>query len=506
MSRLARNILYNVVGQGLVLVLGFIAVRFIYRNLGDDAVGIIFFALTLNSLVTATMDLGISSTVVREVAARAESEPHYIQALLRTAGVFYWTAYAVAGAALVLAAGPIARRWLNLETLDPAAAAMSLRILGVGALLAVPKSLYASVFKGLQRMGVNNSIDVAAMALQQAGIVATIAAGGKIVAVSWWIAFSTAVGVAAYLAAAWRVVPAGALFPGLHRDVIQRNRGFASRMTALSVLALIQVHTDKLIVSRLLPLGVFGLYAFGSNAVNRGMLLTAGVTQAAFPSLSELHRRGDQGILLSQYRRLQDVVCYATLPVFAITPFAEPPVFRLLFGPAEADAMLLPSTLLAAGFYMNSTISMPYMLSLAVGKPDIPLSLNAWALVAVLPLTVILVRWWGIDGAALSWVVYHVFAYGFFIPRVCRDCADGIVWPWYWNVTRFIVPGLAIYGGAWFVAIRLADRSAMWLVVGYAVATMAYAAAGWKVLPADVRASLLRVLSRRSSPSPLQED
>lgn len=507
MSRLARNILYNLAGQAFVLVVGFVAVRFIYRQLGDDAVGIIFFALTLNNVVAATMDLGISSTIVREVAARATSPPSHTQALLRTAGMFYWTIYAVLGVAVAFAAEPIAHRWLNLQTLDPATAATSLRILGAGTFLALPRSLYASLFKGLQRMGVTNAIDAAFMGVQQAGIVATIAAGGNIVAVSWWIAGSTAAGVASYIMAASRVVPPRTLVPSLDLEVIRRNRGFASRMTVLSVLALIHVQTDKLIVSRLLPLGTFGLYAFGSNAVNRGMLLTTGVTQAAFPSLSELHRVGDRRGLLNQYRRLQDTVCYTALIIFAVAPFATLPVFRVLFGPEEAEAMLLPTTVLALGFYMNSTLSMPWVLSLAVGRPGIALSLNAWALVVVLPITVLLVRGWGLDGAALSWVVYHVFAYAYFVPRICRECLDGHVARWYGNVARFLVPAIAIYGVAWLAAVRLASRSDLWLMVSYVGGTAIYAAIGWRALAPDVRNRLLSMLVRTTAePSyPLQE-
>jgi O-antigen/teichoic acid export membrane protein len=499
MSRLARNIVYNLAGQTCVLLLGFVAVRFVYRQLGNDAVGIIFFAITLNSVLTATMELGISSTVVREVAARAESSTAYTYALLRTAALFYWAGYAFFGTMLILAARPIVRWWLNLEVLDPGTAALSLQILGAGSLLAVPRSLYASIFKGLQRMGVNNSIDAAAMAIQQAGIVAMIAAGGDIVAVSWWIAASTAAWVAAYVAAASRVVAAGALLPGLHPDVVRQNRGFASRMTALSVLSLIQVHTDKLIVSRLLPLGTFGLYAFGSSAVNRGLLLTTGITQAAFPSLSELHRRGDTRALLNQYWRLQEIVCSAAVPIFAVTPFAVPLVFGLLFGPAEADAMLLPMTLLAVGFYMNSTLSMPYMLSLAVGQPGIPLSLNAWALVTVLPFTVLLVYWQGVVGAALAWIVYHVFAYAYFVRRVSRECAGEKPWRWFQNVARFIAPALAIYGGAWFAATVFGERSVPSLAAGYMAATAVYALVGWKTLSSEVKDRVREILAHGSS-------
>jgi O-antigen/teichoic acid export membrane protein len=498
MSRLARNILYNLAGQGLVLVLGFVAVRFIYRHLGDDAVGIIFFALTLNTILTATMDLGLSSTVVREVATRAESAPAYMESLLRTAGLLYWTCYAVAATVLFFSAGFIAQDWLNLRTLDAASAEASLRILGAGSLLALPKSLYASLFRGLQRMGVSNSIEAASVAVQQAGIILAIAGGAGIVGISWWIAASTAAGVAAYVVAASHVVPVRALLPGADRQVIRANRDFASRMTLVSVLAMIQVHVDKLIVSRLLPLGTFGLYAFGSSAVNRGMLLTSAVAQAAFPSLSELHSADGTGeSLRDRYLRLQDAVSYAAAAVFAVTPFATLPVLGLLFGRAEAETMLLPATLLALGFYMNSTLNMPYYLSLAVGRPGIALALNAWALVVIAPVTVLLVLLWELDGAALSWVVYHVFAYAYFVPRVCRECGGGDVGPWYLNVAKFLAPAVAIYGTAWLISSVAGSLSAASLAAAYCAGTVVYAVVGWRALSTQMRERLRSLLSAR---------
>jgi len=45
MSKLTKNIIFNLIGQSILLVLGFVAVRYIYRGLGEDALGIICFAL-----------------------------------------------------------------------------------------------------------------------------------------------------------------------------------------------------------------------------------------------------------------------------------------------------------------------------------------------------------------------------------------------------------------------------------------------------------------------------
>ncbi|TMG60550.1 MAG: hypothetical protein E6H83_05510, partial [Chloroflexi bacterium] len=90
MTRLTRNVMYNVVGQGLVLVLSLIAVRFIFRRLGNDVFGIIFFNITLTAVLTRVLELGASSTIVREVSSAFESERAYVRDLVRTASFLYW--------------------------------------------------------------------------------------------------------------------------------------------------------------------------------------------------------------------------------------------------------------------------------------------------------------------------------------------------------------------------------------------------------------------------------
>src|SRR5208337_3279351 len=117
MSRLSKNILYNLVGQGLLVILGFVAVKFIFKQLGQDALGIIYFTFTLNALLTAPLARGINVTTVREVAAFHEEDPPYIKHLLQTASFFYWSFYLLAAVALYKSAPWLVTKWINLGTL-----------------------------------------------------------------------------------------------------------------------------------------------------------------------------------------------------------------------------------------------------------------------------------------------------------------------------------------------------------------------------------------------------
>ena len=87
MSRLSKNIIYNILGQSALLFIGFIAVKYIFNELGEDALGIIYFSLLINAVLIGALDKGIYSTVVREIASYIDKEPSYIVKLIQT-GLF----------------------------------------------------------------------------------------------------------------------------------------------------------------------------------------------------------------------------------------------------------------------------------------------------------------------------------------------------------------------------------------------------------------------------------
>jgi O-antigen/teichoic acid export membrane protein len=271
-------------------------------------------------------------------------------------------------------------------------------------------------------------------------------------------------------------------------------------MALLSLLSMTHTQADKAIVSKLLPLGVFGYYTMAYNGVSRAMLINSSIALAAFPSLSALYKKGDHAGLISQYRKLQDFVCYSFLPVIAAVPFAARPVFTLVLNAEAARMLLLPVTFLSIGFYMNGTLSVPYVLSLAVGKPEIVARSNFYALFAVLPVTTLLVCQFGIAGAGFSWIFYHLFTYAYMMPRVCSECLGMPVWKWYFQIFRiFALAGLT-YGGAWAIITCLGSSSILSLAVGYFSASIAFVAVAYRLIGDELRETLRRLTFLKPAP------
>lgn len=489
MSKLSKNILYNLIGQGLLVVLGFVTVKFVFKQLGEDALGIVYFTLTLNVLLTNVLGMGICETTVREVSAHFSTEPRYIQDLLRTASLCYWGAYLSFAIVIYYGAPILVERWINLKNLDPDTAIRVLRILGIASFVALPRSFYVSILRGVERMELTNFIDVSTSALQQFGTIAILLWGGGLLHVVYWMSVCYGFGIIVYWFACSHFFSWSALRPGFSSTVVARNFTFTSHMALISLLVMIHSQVDKVIVSKLLPIGVFGFYTIAYGVVSRSTMITGAVSQAAFPNLSSLFKRGEQANLMAQYHKLQDLICFATAPLFAAVLFAARPLFTYLFNPDSARMLLLPFAFLCIGFYMNGTLTTPYVFSLAAGRPDIAARTNLYALFVVLPVTAALIYFFGLNGAGLSWVFYHLLAYVYQIPRTCSECLDVPTWKWYRQILGiFFAIGLT-YGTAWALLELGRADSGFFLVLAYAAASVGFVAAAYLMIGDELRNS-----------------
>lgn len=487
MSKLAKNILYNSLGQTFLLVLGFVAVKFIYSQLGRDALGILYFTAMMNAIFCAVLEMGLCATSVREISAHFESERTYIVDLIRTFSLFFWIAYALLALGVYMLAPAAVHGWITLDTMDTATASTVLRVLGIAALTALPTSFYTSLFRGLQRMAVNNLIDVITTGLQQLGTVAILTFHGNLFHVVYWFATCYGLRLAAYIYVSARCFTPQALLPGYSAAVVRRVYPFASRMMSVSIVATLHMQIDKLIVSKLLPVGLFGYYSFAYSSVSKGTLVAGAISQAAFPSFAELHQSGDRQKLMSQYWKVQNFACTVLAPVYAAIPFAVLPLFSYLFNGETAQMLLLPSAFLSLGFYMNGTLTVSSVLSQAVGRPGIIVRLNGYALLVVLPAAVLLVYFFGLPGAGFSWVWYQLFAYAYAVPRICAECLRCASREWFVQVLRVFVPAFCTYGAGWLFLDFFASHTTLWSACTYLGSSALYLGASRCLLRGGLR-------------------
>jgi hypothetical protein len=139
---------------------------------------------------------------------------------------------------------------------------------------------------------------------------------------------------------------------------------------------------------------------------------------------------------------------------------------------------------------LNAVLSAPYILSLAVGRPDISARFNLYALFVVPPAAAALVYFFGLEGAGLSWVIYNLFSYAYSIPRICAECGLGISpLKWYARVLRFLGPAAVIYGVAWTICRTSGHGSIYAYVGGYALASSFFILGSFLLIGDELRNS-----------------
>lgn len=79
---LKRNILSNMSGQAVLMVLSLVSTHLVFHKLGADVLGVIYFSVTVTFVLITLSDMGLSPTVTREIAAHRLSDRRYVSDLV----------------------------------------------------------------------------------------------------------------------------------------------------------------------------------------------------------------------------------------------------------------------------------------------------------------------------------------------------------------------------------------------------------------------------------------
>jgi O-antigen/teichoic acid export membrane protein len=443
----------------------------------------------------------VTSTAVREVAQHASSDRPYLIRLIQTGSLFYWSAFLFVAALVYLLAPVIASHWITLRDMHDEVAAYGLRVLGIAGLTALPQRFYASLIRGLQRMHITNAVDVGTAALQQGGTIVIASAGGSFLLVATWLTLCLALSLGAYMVICASLFGWRALLPRYEHDVVQRNYAYSGTMMWVSLLAVIQAQSDKVVIGKLLPVGVLGAYGFVYGLASRASFVNDAIAQAALPSFSQQLAQRMQDAAVARYHKLQDLACLTTVPLLGAVLFAAGPALQYVFDTRIASMLLIPLALLCVGFFMHAVLYTPYVFSLAAGRPDISLRATMLALPISVAATVPLTMAFGLVGAAAAWIIYHVVVYLTAIPAIVRACLQLPPREWFAHFGKVSVAAGLSYGVAWVFTFGTDPFSPVVSATAYMSATGAFLACSWFIVSADFQEAIQALLRRPLLPA-----
>lgn len=441
MGMVWKNIAANLVGRTWGVISSYLFIPLYLKFLGAEAYGLVGFYATLMG-VLAFADMGLTATLNREMArlsVRKDSTEEQAD-LLRT----YETAYmwiSLALALLVWFMAPlIANHWLQSNALDPRKIASVIRIMGISIALQLPSNLYIGGLIGLQKQVLTNSLQIGWGISRGVGAVLVLwLFSPTVLAFFCWQLLTNIVYWFSARTTLWRAVSRGTVRPRFKWLVFQNTWRYALGMAGMAFLSTILTQTDKLAVSKLLPLETFGYYTLAVALAGVTKMLASPIATAVFPRFTGLVAAGDRSGLIALYRRTTALVAVTVIPGgLTLALFSGDFIFAWTGNLVAAQQVGHVATLLIIGEVMQAIAVIPYYLALAHGNIRLNVQINIASVILITPLLIFLIIIYGVVGAGISWVamnlctqpLYLYVVHRRFVPgELRRWCLRGAIYP-----------------------------------------------------------------------------
>lgn len=490
MSRLKLNIIANLVGQSWSALMMLAFVPLYIKFLGIEAYGLIgFFAMLQSAL--QVLDLGLSQTMNRELARYSALPEKSGEArdFVRTLEIGYWGIGIIIGVTIFASSPIIAGYWIKSGSIPIEGIRMAVAIMGVVAALQWPLSFYQGGLMGLQHQVLLNGIKICMTSLSGGGAVLILwLVSPTIVAFLGWQIIVSIINVTLITVFLWRCLPASDHAPCFDRRLLDNIWRFAAGMSGISFSAIILMQLDKVILSKILNLGMFGYYTLaGMVSGSLSVVLIGPIFNALFPRFSALVAADDQIALKQLYHQSSQLMTALIIPVAAVLSLFSFDILLLWTGNAETARIASPIvSVMVIGTALNGLMTLPYALQLSHGWTSIGLRINTFFIITLVPGIIFMATHYGMVGAASVWVALNTVYLLIGVPLTHRRLLKGETIQWFFEDV-----GLPL------VAALLVAGIGRWLVVGPMSGIMAFAGLT-SVLLAAVIASVLAAPQIRS--------
>ncbi|MBI5418631.1 MAG: oligosaccharide flippase family protein [Deltaproteobacteria bacterium] len=429
-----RNIIANFAGKGWTAIISIVFVPLYIKFLGIESYGLIGVYISLIGLLSI-LDLGLSSTVSRELA-RLSAVPGNEQEsreLVRTMEIIYWGIGILIAIGILACAPKIAQKWLNTKGISVGTVEKALEVMGIVVAFEWPAAFYTGGLMGLQRQVLFNVVRTGMATVQAVGAVLVLwLISPTIEAYFKWQILVSVSQTCLLGACLWSSLPETGVKSSFNKSLLEKHWKFAAGMTGISVVATILTQLDKIVLSKLLSLEMFGYYILAFNVANALNLLVHPVFAALFPKFSQLVAEGKELELSALYHRGCQFLSVVVFPVAITAIFYSREILLLWINdPGTVRNTHLLMSLLLTGTLLNSIMILPYTLQLSYGWTKLSFYKNLIAVIILVPLLIVLVTTYGSVGAAIIWILLNAGYFLIEIPFMHSRIFKDQMWQWY---------------------------------------------------------------------------
>lgn len=432
---LRKNILANYASQLYVTAAGILMVPVYIRYMGAEAYGLVGFFAMLQAWFNL-LDMGLTPTMARESAryhGGASTAMEYRRLARALEGVFAVVAV-LGGGVLFAMSGAVAARWLNASQLPLEEVTSSLQLMALVVALRWMCGLYRGVITGAEKLVMLSGLNSLVATLRFVAVVPVlifVSASPRA-----FFSFQLAVALFELLALAWlayRLLPSMPHGQGIKWEwaPLKPVLKFSLSIAFTSSVWVMVTQSDKLVLSKVLPLADYGYYAVAVLAASGIMLVSSPVSSALMPRMARLQVEGQVDGLIAVYRQATQLIAVVALPAALVLVFFPAQVLWAWTGDAILVGKVAPVLrLYAAGYAFLAVGAFPYYLQYAKGDLRLHILGNALFVLTLIPSIVWAASQYGMIGAGWAWLVANALYFFAWVPLVHRRHAPGLHTGW----------------------------------------------------------------------------
>lgn len=397
----ARNGALYFLSLGLPAITALFLVPVTVRALGPARFGLLALAWAVAE-GSGMFDFGLGRATVRFVADATEKGLERLREII-LASVFSQTAAGILAGILLFALTPLLVERVFSITPDAAPEASAMfRVLALHLPVLLAAAALRSSLEGAQRF------DISA-ALRIPGSIASVAipagmahAGYSLAAIMWALLGVRVVLVLASAFAVSRSLKLGAWrLPRSWLVLIEmlRYSGWVALSTALGP---VLGSFDRFAVGALVGVAGLGLYTGAAESATRFLLIPITAFSALLPALAATDARGARDRALHVTRAARRQLAALLFPL-CLTLFAFAPAILSWWLGSDFAAAGTALRILTVGVFFNGLAHLPLALLYGSNRPDLPAKIHVVQAALYIPLTYMLVKSLGINGAAIAW-------------------------------------------------------------------------------------------------------
>lgn len=399
---IVAGVMWSFTGQGCLLLLSFLATPYIVRRLTLDVYGIYALSgVVANYLGLFEFGMGAGVTkYISENLAKGDAE--------NLANTFWGgVACATVGGCFAILGMELCAGWistmLNVPHPVQAIAIPAFRITALSLCCSILGAITAGTLRAMGQF-VQLNLIVTVMGIIQTGLmIALLWCGSSLIGVMWGnLACQAAISTLQF----WRCFTVWPFLrqPRCSLASLKPLLRYGGVLTAGGIVAPILTHFEKFFLVRLTSIGLLGFYTVPFSLTEKLSVIPTIFGSVLFPSFSFYSVDGPRQAtalrLLATRYVCVSVGFFAVFFVWLGGPFLD-----AWMGPQFAQKAALTLAILAVGGLLNSAARPAVTALQGMGRPQVPVLFNLAETVFYLPLAYILVRAFGINGAAWAWCI-----------------------------------------------------------------------------------------------------